>query len=132
VKLPTDRIMIDEGDFTRTTTASWYQHPQRYRTVFRDGMRELFQSVDVILAPATPCPAIRIGQPTIRIGGKDLPSRPNIGIFTQPFSSIGLPIATGLQVIGPAYKEEWVLRVAERLSEAGIANAHRPVLEKAG
>jgi hypothetical protein len=35
-------------------------------------------------------------------------------------------------VIGPAYKEEWVLRVAERLSEMGIACAHRPVLEKAG
>jgi AtzE family amidohydrolase len=122
--------------------ASWYQHAQRFRTVFRDRMRELFRTVDVILAPATPCPAIRIGQPTIRIGGNDLPSRPNIGIFTQPFSFIGLPIVTapifepgslpvGVQVIGPAYKEEWVLRIAEQLSQMGIARAHPPVLRKA-
>jgi 1-carboxybiuret hydrolase len=138
-----DPVVIERFLAGALLPAAWYQHAQRYRTVFRDRMRELFQSVDVILAPATPCPAIRIGQPTIRIGGKDLPSRPNIGIFTQPFSFIGLPIATvpifdrgslpvGLQVIGPAYKEEWVIRVAERLSEAGIAYAHRPVPEKAG
>jgi Asp-tRNA(Asn)/Glu-tRNA(Gln) amidotransferase A subunit family amidase len=105
-------------------------------------MRELFRTVDIILAPATPCHAIRIGQPTIRIAGKDLPSRPNIGIFTQPFSFIGLPIVSvpvfesgtaplGVQVIGPAYKEEWILRVAAQLEQVGIAQVHRPVLEKA-
>jgi Asp-tRNA(Asn)/Glu-tRNA(Gln) amidotransferase A subunit family amidase len=104
-------------------------------------MRELFRTVDVILAPATPCAAIRIGQPTIRIGGVHLPSRPNIGIFTQPFSFIGLPIVSipvfdsgslplGVQVIGPAYKEEWVLRVAARLEQMGIARAHPPIPEK--
>jgi AtzE family amidohydrolase len=122
--------------------ASWYQQAQRFRTIFRDRMRELFRAVDVIIAPATPCPAIRIGQETIRIGGNDLPSRPNIGIFTQPFSFIGLPIVAapvfdngalpvGVQVIGPAYKEEWVLRVAEQLYQAGVARAHSPAMTKA-
>jgi AtzE family amidohydrolase len=122
--------------------ASWYQQAQRFRTVFRDRMRELFRSVDVIIAPATPCPAIRIGQEAIRIGGNDVPSRPNIGIFTQPFSFIGLPIVAapvfdngslpvGVQVLGPAYKEEWVLRVAEQLSKTGVARAHLPAMTKA-
>jgi aspartyl-tRNA(Asn)/glutamyl-tRNA(Gln) amidotransferase subunit A len=70
-----------------------------------------------------------------------MPSRPNIGIFTQPFSFIGLPIVSvpvftqgslplGVQVIGPAYKEEWVLRVAGQLERLGVACAHPPVLEK--
>jgi Asp-tRNA(Asn)/Glu-tRNA(Gln) amidotransferase A subunit family amidase len=36
----------------------------------------------------------------------------------------------GVQVIGPAYREEWVLRVAERLQQMGIACAHPPVLER--
>ena len=74
--------------------ASWYIHAQRFRTVFRSRMRELFNSVDVILAPTTPCPAIRIGQSTIVLNGKEVPSRPNIGIYTQPFSFIGLPIVS--------------------------------------
>jgi AtzE family amidohydrolase len=137
-----DPVVVERFIAGSLLPASWYQQAQRFRTVFRDRMRELFRTVDVILAPATPCPAIRIGQNTIRIGGNDLPARPNIGIFTQPFSFIGLPIATapifdrgslplGLQVIGPAYKEEWVLRVAERLSEIGIACAHPPALENA-
>jgi 1-carboxybiuret hydrolase len=132
-----DPVVIDRFLAGALLPASWYQHAQRFRTVFRNSMRELFRTVDVILAPATPCPAITIGQPTIRIGGKDLPSRPNVGIFTQPFSFVGVPIVTvpifdsgslplGVQIIGPAYREEWVLRVAQQLQQLGIARAHAP------
>jgi AtzE family amidohydrolase len=137
-----DPVVVERFIAGSLLPASWYEHAQRFRTVFRDRMRELFRTVDIILAPATPCPAIRIGQATIQIAGKDLPSRPNIGIFTQPFSFIGLPIVTvpvfeqgtlpvAVQLIGPAYKEEWVLRVAEQLSRMGIARAHNPALKKA-
>jgi 1-carboxybiuret hydrolase len=137
-----DPVVIERFLAGALLPASWYQHAQRFRTVFRDRMRELFRTVDVILAPTTPCAAIRIGQPTIRIGGTDLPSKPNIGIFTQPFSFIGLPIVSapvfghgslplGIQVIGPAYKEEWVLRVAAQLEQMEIACAHPPTLKEA-
>jgi AtzE family amidohydrolase len=114
--------------------AAWYSHAQRFRRVFRDLVREIFRDVDVILAPATPCPAIRIGQPTIEIDGKELPSRPNIGLFTQPLSFIGLPIVSvpifdpgslpvGVQVIGAPYREAVVLRVARVLERLGVARA---------
>jgi AtzE family amidohydrolase len=137
-----DPVVIERFLAGSLLPASWYQHAQRFRSIFRDRMRELFRTVDVILAPATPCHAIRIGQPTIQIGGKDVPSRPNVGLFTQPFSFIGLPIVTvpvfnqgalplGVQVIGPAYKEDWVLRVAGELERLGVACPHPPVLEKA-
>jgi AtzE family amidohydrolase len=137
-----DPVVIERFLAGSLLPASWYQHAQRFRTMFRDRMRELFRTVDVILAPTTPCPSIRIGQATIRIGATDLPSRPNIGIFTQPFSFIGLPVVSapvfaqgslplGIQVIGPAYKEEWVLRVADQLEQMEIACAHPPILKKA-
>ncbi len=114
--------------------AAWYAHAQRFRRVFRDRVREIFRDVDVILAPTTPCPAIRIGQPTIEIDGKELPSRPNIGLFTQPLSFIGLPIVSvpifdpgslpvGVQVIGAPYREGVVLRVARALEKLGVARA---------
>jgi AtzE family amidohydrolase len=114
--------------------AAWYAHAQRFRRVFRDRVREIFRDVDVILAPTTPCPAIRIGQPTIEIDGKELPSRPNIGLFTQPLSFIGLPIVSvpifdtgslpvGVQIIGAPYREGVVLRVARALEKLGVARA---------
>src|SRR5579864_2309557 len=97
-------------------------------------MRKLFETVDVILAPATPCPAIKIGQPSIVVDGIELPSRPNIGVFTQPLSFVGLPIISvpvfddgalplGVQVIGAAYNESAVLRVAAHLEALGVARA---------
>jgi AtzE family amidohydrolase len=137
-----DPVVVDRFLAGALMPASWYLHAQRFRTVFRDRMREIFRSVDVILAPTTPCPAIRIGEPTIALNGKDLPSRPNIGIFTQPFSFIGLPIVSvpvfkpdslplGVQLIGAPYKEEAVLRVAWQLERMGIACAHLPMLKEA-
>jgi AtzE family amidohydrolase len=136
-----DPAVIERFQAGALMPASWYLHAQRFRSVFRTAMRELFRSVEVILAPATPCPAIRIGQPTIVLGGKELPSRANIGIFTQPFSFIGLPIVSvpvfqpgslplGVQIIGAPYNETAVLRVAWQIEQMGIARAHPPVLEK--
>jgi Asp-tRNA(Asn)/Glu-tRNA(Gln) amidotransferase A subunit family amidase len=114
--------------------SSWYLQAQRFRTVYREKVRRLFETVDVILAPATPCPAIRIDQPTITIDGKELPSRPNLGMFTQPLSFIGLPIVSvpvyqdgalplGVQVIGAPFNESAILRVAAYLESAGVARS---------
>lgn len=136
-----DPVVVDRFLAGALMPASWYIHAQRFRTVFRNRMRELFHSVDVILAPTTPCPAIRIGQSTIVLDGKEVPSRPTVGIYTQPFSFIGLPIVSvpvfepgslpvGVQVIGAPYKEESVLRVAWQLEQMGIARAHPAILEK--
>jgi AtzE family amidohydrolase len=137
-----DPVVVDRFLAGALMPASWYLQAQRFRTVFRDRMREIFRSVDVLLAPTTPCPAIRIGEPTIALNGKQLPSRPNIGIFTQPFSFIGLPIVSvpvfesdslpmGVQLIGAPYKEEAVLRVAWQLEKMGVACAHLPMLKAA-
>jgi Asp-tRNA(Asn)/Glu-tRNA(Gln) amidotransferase A subunit family amidase len=100
-------------------------------------MREVFRDVDVILAPATPCPAIRIGQETIVLDGKEMPARPNIGIFSQPISFVGLPVVTvpvhlpgsmplGVQLIGAPYQEAALLRVAWELQSRGIVSAAVP------
>ncbi len=112
----------------------WYLQAQRFRGVFREKMRKLFETVDVILAPTAPCAAIKIGQPSIVIDGVELPSRPNVGVFTQPLSFIGLPVVSvpvfedgqlplGVQVIGAPYNESAVLRVAAQLEAMGVARA---------
>ena len=89
-------------------------------------MLKLFDQVDAILAPATPCTAPTIGQQTFVLDGVELPVRPNIGIYTQPISFIGLPVVAvpvplsplpiGVQIIAPPWREDIALRIASRWS----------------
>lgn len=109
---------------------------QRLRRWFAAHARELFKSVDILLAPCTPVVAPMIGQKTLRIGGAEVPARPNIGIYTQPISFIGLPVVAvpvwpgsgmpiGVQVIAPPWQEARALRVAAHLEREGIVGAAR-------
>jgi len=119
--------------------AAWVIQAQRFRAWFREAMREIFRKVDVILAPATPFHALPAGTRTITLDGVTMPARPNIGIFTQPISFIGLPVVAvpvwlpgaalpiGVQVIAPAWREDLALRVAWHLERAGVV--HAPVAE---
>jgi len=114
--------------------ASWYLQAQRFRQWYTQQLAQLFSRVDVILAPSTPVSAPLIGQDTIVIGGKPVMTRPNLGLFTQPVSFGGLPVAAvpvwrpgrlpiGLQVIAAPWREDLCLRVAAALENAGIAKA---------
>jgi AtzE family amidohydrolase len=120
--------------------AAWYARAQRFRSWFRDQVRSLFETVDVVLAPATPCAALTIGQEEFTVDGVALPARPSAGLFTQPLSFIGLPIVCapvqraaqlplGIQIIAAPYQEEKALRVAYTLEQMGIGNA--PVVRPA-
>ena len=114
--------------------STWYVQAQRFRRVYQEEIRRVFEEVDIILAPATPCPAIVRNQPTIRVNGTEVPSRPNIGVFTQPLSFVGLPIVSvpvfekgglpmGVQVIGAPHKEALILRVAAQLEAMGVCRS---------
>jgi AtzE family amidohydrolase len=109
---------------------------QKFRRWYRERVLELFQDVDVILAPATPCMAPRIGQQSFVLDGVEMALRPNIGIYTQPISFIGLPVVAApvpltplpiaVQIIAAPWREDVALRVAQALEQAGVASAPRP------
>jgi 1-carboxybiuret hydrolase len=110
---------------------SWYVKAQRFRRQYRADVLKLFDEADIILAPATPCSAPRIGQVMMTLGGIELPVRANLGLFTQPISFIGLPVVAvpirkpgtlpiGVQVIARPYNEAAALRVAARLEKLGV------------
>ena len=92
---------------------------------------ELFETVDVIIAPATPCVAPKSGQVNFVLDGVEMPVRANIGIHTQPISFIGLPVVAvpvpldpmpiGVQIIAAPWREDIALRVAYALERAGVA-----------
>ncbi len=115
--------------------AAWVEQAQKFRRVYQEGMLKLFGEIDVILAPATPMRAPKIGQKTATFGGVELPVRPHLGIFAQPFSFIGLPVVTvpiwvegyklplGVQAIAAPWREDFALRVARQLEKTGTASA---------
>jgi aspartyl-tRNA(Asn)/glutamyl-tRNA(Gln) amidotransferase subunit A len=109
---------------------------QKFRRWYRDAVLALFREVDVLLAPATPCAAPLIGQTVLDLGHESVPLRPNIGIYTQPISFIGLPVAAvpvagedlpvAVQVITAPWREDLALRVARTLERAGVAACFGP------
>jgi len=113
------------------------QAARRYRTIFRDQVAEVFQRYDVLLAPASVCPAPPIGQATMEMDGVPVSVRKNLGAFTQPISYIGLPVVAapvnrpgrlpiGVQIIAPPWREDLAFAAALRLQRAGVAAAHPP------
>ena len=113
---------------------SWYIQAQRFRQWYRDKVREIFQNVDVILAPTTPIPAPLIGQQTMILDGEEILVRPHLGLFTQPLSFIGLPVLSvpvqtshglplGVQLIAAPYNESLILRIAKVLENTSIISA---------
>jgi aspartyl-tRNA(Asn)/glutamyl-tRNA(Gln) amidotransferase subunit A len=109
---------------------------QKFRRWYRARVLELFASVDVIIAPATPCVAPKIGQATFVLDGIELPVRAHIGIHTQPISFIGLPVVAvpvplepmpiGVQIIAAPWREDIALRVAYALERSGVVSAPHP------
>lgn len=111
---------------------------QRFRTIFRDEVREVFQRYDILLAPASVCPAPPIGQATMEMDGVPVSVRKNLGAFTQPISYVGLPVLAapvnrpgqlpiGVQIIAPPWREDLAFAAALRLQRAGVVAAHPPM-----
>ena len=114
--------------------SSWYIQAQRFRRWYGDRLREIWQNVDIILAPTTPISAPLIGQKTMILDGEEIAVRPHLGLFTQPLSFIGLPVLSvpvqlpdslplGVQIIAAPYNEALILRVAAVLESQGVISA---------
>ena len=111
---------------------------QIFRRWYREQVLALFKDCDVILAPATPVTAPKLGQQTFMLDGVEMPVRPNMGLYTQPISFIGLPVVAvpvalkplpiGLQIIAAPWREDVALRVAYALEQMGAVVAPRPKL----
>ena len=124
--------------------ASWVVQAQRVRQhAYREAL-QLFENFDVLIAPAAPVVAPRVGEETLLINGRSVPTRAGLGLLTQPISFIGLPVCAaplwpgdpvrsheavlpvGVQLIGAPWREDLCLAAARTLEQAGIA-AVRPL-----
>ena len=118
--------------------ASLVVRAQKFRRWYYERVLALFQRYDAILAPATPCTAPKIGQQTFMLDGVEMPVRPNMGLYTQPISFIGLPVVAvpvplkplpiGVQIIAAPWREDVALRIAHALEQMGAVAAPTPAV----
>jgi Asp-tRNA(Asn)/Glu-tRNA(Gln) amidotransferase A subunit family amidase len=99
----------------------------------------LFRKADLLLAPATPCPAFPLGVTDWQVSGEILPIRLGIGKFTQCLTPTHVPVAVasvmgatsglpvGVQLIAAAGREDRLLAGLAQLDRAGFRIAMNEV-----
>ena len=107
---------------------------QQFQPVFRAEMAALFEDFDILLAPSTPVVAPRIDEGTMMMDGKPVSARANLGLFTQPLTLAGIPVAAapvarpgklpiGLQFATAPGREAMLFDLLKRLEAEGILAA---------
>ena len=124
------RILIGAYVLSAGYYDAYYLRAQRVRTLIANDFKAAFEKVDAILTPATPSPAFAIGERNDDPIGMFLND-----VFTVPANLAGLPgisvpaglsddgLPLGLQLLGKAFDEETLLRVAGVLEEAAAFTA---------
>jgi AtzE family amidohydrolase len=139
---PSSRARLVAGSLV---PASWVVQAQRIRQqVYREAM-ELFKHFDLLIAAAAPAVAPYVGQETLAINDRSIPTKAGLGVLTQPISCIGLPVCTvplwpgnderpqeidlplGVQLIGAPWREDLCLAAAGILEQAGVARFRLPL-----
>ena len=129
-----EHLSVDRFIAGALQPAAWYVRAQRFRRQYCERVNALFRHWDVLIAPATPVSAPAIGTEWLEINGVKLPSRPSMGLLTQPISFAGCPVVVapmwpegkigmpiGVQLIAAPWREDLALRAAWVLQQAGMA-----------
>jgi len=127
--------LLDQG---RLLPATDYLHAQRLRKRMVREFAQVWSQVDCLVAPTTPNTAPRIGETTIKLGGREEDVRLATTRLVRSLNLLGLPalsipcglsgdgLPIGLQIIGPAFGERLILRVGAALEAGGVGIPHTP------
>jgi len=129
------RVMLGTYALSAGYYDAYYGKAQKVRTLVLRDFQRAFEHVDVIVAPTTPGVAFKLGERedplqmylndvfTIPVNLAGLPGLSMPAGFTQN----GLPI--GLQIIGKAFDEATILKVAKAYEAATPWRERKPELE---
>jgi aspartyl-tRNA(Asn)/glutamyl-tRNA(Gln) amidotransferase subunit A len=129
------RIMLGTYALSAGYYDAYYLRAQKVRTLIRDDFARAFKKVDALVAPASPVPAFKLGE---KVG--DPLAMYLVDVLTLPTSLAGLPgmsvpcgftqggLPIGLQLIGPAFEEGRLLRIARAYEREHDWAARSPAL----
>ena len=127
------RLLAGTYFLTNNSPENYFQKAQKLRRMVYDLYQELFQNVDVVLAPSAPSTAFRLDQ---QLDSTDMYRQDR---FTVPVNLCGLPaisvpcglvngLPIGMQFIGPQFSDELVLDLADRFQSETAWHLQRPKL----
>jgi aspartyl-tRNA(Asn)/glutamyl-tRNA(Gln) amidotransferase subunit A len=131
------RLLLEVGELTLATT---YINAQRVRLAWQSQLKEAMRDVDVIVTPTLPNTAMKVGETISKIGSKEESVFAVSARFCAPFNMSGLPGASipcgfapnglpiGLQIVGKAFEEEVVLKLANAFESNTDFHLRRPPL----
>ena len=128
----TRRVMLGTYALSSGYYDAFYLKAQQARTLIRQDFDRVFQDVDALVTPTSPVTAFKIGE---KIG--DPVQMYLIDVCTLPVNIAGLPglsvpcgfsegLPVGMQLIGPNFSEETLLRTAHAYEAATDWSAARP------
>ncbi len=122
------RIMLGTYALSAGYYDAYYGSAQKVRTLIREDFEQAFASADVLISPASPSTAFRLGEKIddpLAMYANDLATIPGslAGIPAMSVPSglaadTGLPV--GLQIMGPALGEEAMYQVAAAFERAYV------------
>lgn len=133
------RIVLGTYSLSSGYYDAYYLKAQKVRTLIRQDFETIFNQYDVILGPTAPTTAFKIGEKIddpLTMYVEDILTIPvnlaGIPAISVPcgFASNGLPV--GLQIIGKAFDESTVLRVAHAFEQNTEHHQTRPLFAAKG
>ena len=130
------RIMLGTYALSAGYYDAYYGQAQKVRTLIRQDFDQAFTAVDVIACPVAPTTAFKIGE-----HGDDPLAMYLEDVFTLPANLAGVPglafpvgfdpagLPVGMQLIGPHFKEDVLLRAAHAYQQATDWHLRQPVLD---
>jgi len=114
----TRRVMLGTYALSSGYYDAYYLKAQQARTLIKQDFDRVFQDVDALITPTSPVTAFKIGEKT-----GDPVQMYLIDVCTLPVNIAGLPglsvpcgfsegLPVGMQLIGPHFSEETLLRIA--------------------
>jgi aspartyl-tRNA(Asn)/glutamyl-tRNA(Gln) amidotransferase subunit A len=129
------RIMLGTYALSSGYQEAYYRKALQVRRLIRADFDRAFAGCDVVMGPTSPTPAFKVGERSndpLRMYLADiytvtcnLAGLPGISIPCG-FTKAGLPI--GMQIIGPAFEEEKLLRIARMHERETDWHTRRPAL----
>jgi aspartyl-tRNA(Asn)/glutamyl-tRNA(Gln) amidotransferase subunit A len=114
-----------------------YLEAQQIRSQLRDSFREVFNEVDVLVAPTLPIETPDVGQKTSTINGKTVDAVASLMRLIGPSNLVGLPsvsvpcgalhgMPVGMQIVGAPLHEAAVMNIARAVESAKLYTLAMP------
>lgn len=115
------RIMLGTYTLSSGYYDAYYKKAQEVRALIKQDFAKAFEKVDIIFAPTSPVPAIKIGEKTEDPLSMYLMDNYTVSVNLAGLPGISIPagkigeLPVGLQIIGKQFEENNILAVAQEM-----------------